>query len=121
MKIAIVTGVLGGIGKESALQLCRAGYAVVGMDVIDATDLSAFDGLDFTYVKGDLASSASREELVQTALQKGEIRFRFIQTGRFVHRFRTAFAVAIFYIAFFFRTAYARQLQIATRQSERRT
>ena len=73
MKLAIVTGVLGGIGKESALQLCRAGYAVVGMDIIDATDLSAFDGLDFTYVKGDLASSASREELVQTAVQKGEL------------------------------------------------
>ena len=44
MKIAIVTGVLGGIGKESALQLCKNGYAVVGMDVIDATDLSDFDG-----------------------------------------------------------------------------
>ena len=34
MKIAIVTGVLGGIGKESALQLCKNGYAVVGMDVM---------------------------------------------------------------------------------------
>ena len=36
MNIAIVTGVLGGIGKESALHLCRRGYAVVGMDVVDA-------------------------------------------------------------------------------------
>ena len=43
MKIAIVTGVLGGIGKESALWLCRSGYAVVGMDVIDTTELSDFD------------------------------------------------------------------------------
>ena len=37
MNIAIVTGVLGGIGKESALQLLRAGYTVVGMDVVEAT------------------------------------------------------------------------------------
>ena len=71
MKIAIVTGVLGGIGKESALQLCKNGYAVVGMDVIDATDLSAFEGYDFTYVKGDLADAESRKYLVDTAKQKG--------------------------------------------------
>ena len=71
MKIAIVTGVLGGIGKESALQLCKNGYAVVGMDVIDATDLSDFDGYDFTYVKGDLANAESRKYLVDTAKQKG--------------------------------------------------
>ena len=73
MNIAIVTGVLGGIGKESALQLCKKGYTVVGMDVVDATDLSDFDGLDFTYVRGDLASSASRAALVDTAAAKGEI------------------------------------------------
>ena len=73
MKLAIVTGVLGGIGKESALQLCRAGYAVVGMDVVDAGNLSAFENFDFTYVKGDLSSTASREELIKTAVKKGEI------------------------------------------------
>ena len=73
MKTAIVTGVLGGIGKESALALCRAGYAVVGMDVIDATDLAAFDGYDFIYVKGDLSSAESRRALVATAVQRGEL------------------------------------------------
>ena len=73
MKIAIVTGVAGGIGKESALQLCRAGFHVVGMDVIDAEKVSGFETLNFTYVKGDLSSAASREELVETALQNGEI------------------------------------------------
>ena len=73
MNIAIVTGVLGGIGKESALQLCKKGYTVVGMDVADATDLSDFDGLDFTYVRGDLANAASRAALVDTAAAKGEI------------------------------------------------
>ena len=73
MNIAIVTGVLGGIGKESALQLCKKGYTVVGMDVVDATDLSDFDGLDFTYIRGDLANAASRAALVDAAAAKGEI------------------------------------------------
>ena len=73
MKTAIVTGVLGGIGKETAIHLCRAGYAVVGMDVIDANDLSAFGKFDFTYVKGNLADGDSREELVKTARKKGEL------------------------------------------------
>ena len=73
MNIAIVTGVLGGIGKESALQLCKKGYTVVGMDVVDATDLSDFDGLDFTYVRGDLANADSRAALVDTAAAKGDI------------------------------------------------
>ena len=73
MKIAIVTGVLGGIGKESALQLCRAGYAVVGMDVMDATDLLDFQEYDFTYVKGDLSCGESRRQLVDTAVARGEL------------------------------------------------
>ena len=73
MNIAIVTGVLGGIGKESALQLCKKGYTVVGMDVVDATDLSDFDGLDFTYIRGDLANAASRAALVDAATAKGDI------------------------------------------------
>ena len=73
MKTAIVTGVLGGLGKETASHLCRAGFAVVGMDVIDATDLSAFDGFHFTYIKGDLASKDSRDALVDLARKTGEL------------------------------------------------
>ncbi|MBR0443557.1 MAG: 3-ketoacyl-ACP reductase [Clostridia bacterium] len=73
MSIAIVTGVLGGIGKESALQLCRAGYAVVGMDVVDAAAPAEFDGYDFTYIKGDLSDGASRQALVEAAASKGTI------------------------------------------------
>lgn len=73
MKIAIVTGVLGGIGKESALQLCRAGYAVVGMDVADVSAPAEFSDYDFTYVQGDLSNPVSRENLVKTACSKGEI------------------------------------------------
>lgn len=73
MKIAIVTGVLGGIGKESAVQLCKNGYAVVGMDVVDANDLTAFNGFNFTYIKGDLSSAASRQQLIAVAKVKGEL------------------------------------------------
>lgn len=73
MKVAIVTGVLGGIGKESALHLCRAGYAIVGMDVIASPDLSDFEAYDFTYIKGDLSDPASRKELVDTSRKKGEL------------------------------------------------
>ena len=72
-KTAIVTGALGGIGKESAIQLMRAGYTVLGMDVVDANDLSAFDGLDFVYFKGDLSNEASRLEIVKKAAEIGEI------------------------------------------------
>ena len=73
MKIAIVTGVLGGIGKESALQLLRAGYTVVGMDVADAAAPADFKGFDFTYVKGDLACADSRAALVNAAAERGDI------------------------------------------------
>ena len=73
MNIAIVTGALGGIGKESALQLCRRGYTVVGMDVAEPTDLSDFEGLDFTYVKGDLSRADDRAALVDTAAAKGDV------------------------------------------------
>ena len=73
MKVAIVTGVMGGIGKESAIWLCRAGYCVVGMDVVDAPALNDFNGYEFTYVKGDLSQAPSREALVDTAAKKGDI------------------------------------------------
>lgn len=73
MKVAIVTGVLGGIGKESALRLCGNGYAVVGMDIMDAADLSDFEKYEFTYVKGDLSDPASRKNLLNTAMQKREL------------------------------------------------
>ncbi len=73
MKIAIVTGALGGIGKESALQLCKAGYTVVGMDIPRDPELTDFEGLAFTYLSGDLSDPASRQTLVDTAAEMGEI------------------------------------------------
>ncbi|MBQ9132570.1 MAG: 3-ketoacyl-ACP reductase [Clostridia bacterium] len=73
MKIAIVTGVLGGIGKETAIQLCQRGYAVVGMGRSAAADLSDFDGLDMTYVQGGISSCEDRARLFETAVSKGTV------------------------------------------------
>ena len=73
MKIAIVTGVVGGIGKASALLLAKNGYKIVGMDVVDTPDLSDFEGLDIEYISGDLSSSDDRKKLLDAALACGEI------------------------------------------------
>lgn len=73
MKIAIVTGVVGGIGKASAILLAKNGYKIVGMDVVTSPDLSDFDGLDVEYISGDLSSSADRKKLLDAALACGEI------------------------------------------------
>lgn len=73
MKVAIVTGVAGGIGKASALALAEKGYAVVGMGRKDTPDLAAFENIDFTYITGDVSRAEDREKLVRTALAKGKI------------------------------------------------
>lgn len=73
MKIAIVTGVAGGIGKASALLLAQNGYAVVGMGRSETPDLSDFEGLDVTYVSGDISSGDDRTKLFNAAVKKGDI------------------------------------------------
>ena len=73
MRVAIVTGVAGGIGAASAVLLAKNGYKVVGMGRKTDPDLSAFDGLDVTYVSGDVSSSEDRARLVETALSLGPI------------------------------------------------
>lgn len=73
MKIAIVTGVAGGIGKASAILLAKNGYKVVGMGRSETPDLADFEGLDVTYVSGDVSSADDREKLIARALECGEI------------------------------------------------
>ena len=73
MKVAIVTGIAGGIGKASALLLARNGYTVVGMGRSESPDLSDFAGLDITYVSGDVSSAEDRARLFDTAVAKGEL------------------------------------------------
>lgn len=73
MKVAIVTGVAGGIGKASAILLAKNGYKVVGMGRSETPDLADFEELDVTYVSGDVSSADDREKLIARALECGEI------------------------------------------------
>lgn len=73
MKVAIVTGILGGIGKASALLLARAGYAVVGMSRRPMPLPSEFEGLDVSCVQGDVSVSSDRAKLLEAARAKGEL------------------------------------------------
>ena len=68
MKVALVTGVAGGIGFATAEILLKNGVAVVGMDVAPAMpkELSG----EFTYFQGDLSQKESRENYVKTAMDK---------------------------------------------------
>lgn len=67
-KIALVTGVAGGIGFATAEKLLENGIAVVGMDIADSMP-NELEG-EFTYVKGDLSKSADRMTFINIALEK---------------------------------------------------
>lgn len=73
MKVAIVTGVAGGIGKASALALAGIGYRIVGMGRSESPILADFENVDLTYVAGDISNAVDRARLLQAALAKGEI------------------------------------------------
>lgn len=73
MKVAIVTGIAGGIGKASALLLEEKGYAVVGMGRKENPDLPEFAGKNITYVSGSISSADDRQKLFDTATALGEI------------------------------------------------
>ncbi len=73
MKIAIVTGVLGGIGKASALALAKKGYKIVGIGRSEAPNLSDFEGFDIIYVAGDISVAEDRKKLFDRAVDLGDI------------------------------------------------
>lgn len=73
MKVAIVTGVLGGIGKASAIALAKNGYRVVGMGRRPAPDTAELDAFGITYLSGDISSAQDRKRLVDTAMSCGDI------------------------------------------------
>ena len=68
MKIAIVTGVAGGIGYATAKMMLDNGFAVVGMDVVPEMK-EPFSG-EFLYIQGDLSKACDRENLVNKTLEK---------------------------------------------------
>lgn len=66
-KVALITGVAGGIGYVAAQKLLENGVCVVGMDVLPEMK-KPLNG-PFTYVQGDLSKKESREQFVQKALE----------------------------------------------------
>jgi len=68
MKIALVTGVAGGIGFATAEKLLKNDVAVVGMDI--APEMPKRLNGEFTYFSGDLSSKDSRESFVDLAMKK---------------------------------------------------
>ena len=73
MNVAIVTGIAGGIGRASALMLAKRGYAVVGIGRSAEPELSDFEGLDVTYVRGDISRAEDRRALLNTTVAKGDV------------------------------------------------
>ena len=67
MKIAMITGVAGGIGGACAKLFIENGFSVVGMDVAES---SPEFGEGFTYFRGDLSSREDREAFLALALEK---------------------------------------------------
>ena len=74
MKVAIVTGVAGGIGLASAIMLAEKGYKIVGMGRNSNPDISdVLDKYQITYVQGDISSPEDRAKLFDTAVSFGDI------------------------------------------------
>lgn len=67
MKIALVTGVAGGIGLATAKKFLDSGIAVIGMDIVK--DPPALSG-EFTYISGNLSNESDRKAFVATAAEK---------------------------------------------------
>ena len=72
-KVAVVTGVAGGIGKACALALAEKGFKIVGMGRNPEPDLSDFDGFSIKYVSGDVSDGDSRQRLFDAAASEGRI------------------------------------------------
>ena len=73
MKMAIVTGVAGGIGKASAQALAQMGYTVVGMGRSPSPDFSDLAEHGAIYLSGDISNAEDRKRLVEEAVSHGEI------------------------------------------------
>ena len=76
MKLAMITGCVGGIGRASTEKLLENGWFVVGMGrTAPADDDSLSQNPNFSFYRGDVSSREDREGFLQFALQQGhEIR-----------------------------------------------
>ena len=68
MKVALVTGVAGGIGFATANMLLDKGVAVIGMDIAPQMP-KELEG-EFTYIQGDLSKDSDRKNYVNLAIEK---------------------------------------------------
>ena len=70
MKIAIITGAVGGIGYATVEKFNKEGYGVVAMDIApNEVANEKFAGMEnIVYVKGNLASGEDRANLVKIAM-----------------------------------------------------
>lgn len=73
MKIAIITGMGGGIGLASAVALSKKGYKVVGMGRSENPRLPEFEEYGMIYVQGSIACAEDRKRLMETAMAAGEL------------------------------------------------
>ena len=73
MKIAIVTGIGGGIGYATAVALAKKGYRVVGMGRSECPDSPEYGEYGMIYVQGDIARAEDRARLMETAIAAGEL------------------------------------------------
>ena len=73
MKVAIVTGMGGGIGKASAVALAKNGYKIVGMGRSENPDCPEFKEYGMIYVQGDVARAEDRRRLVEAAKNAGDV------------------------------------------------
>lgn len=72
MKLAMITGCVGGIGRASAEMFLNKGWFVVGMGrTAPAVDDSLSLNPNFAFFRGDVSSREDREGFVTFALSKG--------------------------------------------------
>lgn len=67
-KLALITGVAGGIGYATAKKFLENGYSVYGMDVVPEMT-RPLEG-DFNYIQGDLSKAEGRKAFVEAAMAK---------------------------------------------------
>ena len=70
MKVAIITGAVGGIGFATVEKFNQEGYAIVAMDIApDEVASEKFANMsNIVYVKGNLASAQDRQALLDAAI-----------------------------------------------------
>ena len=73
MKVAIVTGIGGGIGAATAVMLSQRGYKVVGMGRSTSCADERIASLGILYLSGSIASAEDRRRLVEAACAEGEL------------------------------------------------